>query len=81
MIKFEYLNENYLPIYLIIIMINISFHTYFFINALLFSDKYISERNAYENIKEIEYIITKEYERIILVFFLSLLIKRRNIKK
>ena len=45
-------------------------HTLIFLNAIFFSDKNISEMNAYKNTK-IEYIITKEYDRIIYTIFIG----------
>ena len=41
-------NKKFFPAFLIILLYNISFHTYLFFNAILFSDKYISERNQYK---------------------------------
>lgn len=69
-------NKKFFPAFLIILLYNISFHTYLFFNAILFSDKYISERNQYKKGKEIQYIITKEYDRIILITFICFLIIR-----
>ena len=61
-----------------IILIILFVHTFFFFNALLFSDKYISNRYLFE--EEIEgighflYIIYNEYERIFTALFLSFFI-------
>ena len=56
-----------------VILILISLHSFIFINAILFSDIYISERNSYKNLK-LEFIITKEYNRLIYSFFICLII-------
>ena len=71
-------NKLYLK-YLIIILVNVSIHTYFFISAALFSDKYISERylNKWSNKGfEIIYILTNEIERIYLTLYFSFIITR-----
>ena len=62
------IDKTLYPTNIIIIEINILLHTFLFMNAILFSDKYISARYIYDKKNEIEYILTKEYERIILVF-------------
>ena len=61
-----------------IILIFFSIHTYLFISAFLFSDKYISERYLYkgkiEGIGHFTYILINEIERIINTFLMSLII-------
>ena len=66
----------YYPLFLMIIELNISLHTYFFINAILFSDKYISFRYSYKKKTGILFIIMNEYDRIFLVFIVSFFIIR-----
>ena len=52
----------------------ISLHTFFFINTMLFTDKYIKDRNTYNNKIEIEFLITKEFDRYIYTFIICLFI-------
>ena len=65
--------ENNLFKYIILLVISI--HSFFFINGILYSDEYISMRNSNEKIK-LEYIITREYKRLIYSFLISLIIIR-----
>jgi len=64
--------------FIIIILVFFSIHTYLFISAFLFSDKYISERYLYkekiEGIGHFTYILINELERIINTFLLSFII-------
>ena len=64
-------------IFIKIILAIFSIHTYLFISALLFSDKYISERYLYkekiEGIGHFTYILINELKRIINTFLLSLI--------
>ena len=65
-----------------IVMFLISLHTFFFINTMLFTEKYIIERNTYKNKSEINFLIT-EYNRfiytfIICIFFIRFLQKEIN---
>jgi len=62
--------ESFFPICLKIIYINISLNNYFSNTAYLFSDKYISLRYLCEEANDFQYILTKEYDRYILVFFI-----------
>ena len=62
------------PLFLMILELNISLHTYFFINAILFSDKYISFRYSYNEKIGILFIIINEYDRILFVFIVSFFI-------
>ena len=62
------------PLFLMIIEFNIFLHTYFFINAILFSDKYISFRYSYKEKIGILFIIINEYDRIFFVFIVSFFI-------
>jgi len=62
------------PLFLMIIELNIFLHTYFFINAILFSDKYISFRYSYKEKIGILFIIINEYDRIFFVFIVSFFI-------
>ena len=48
----------------------------FFYNALLFSDKTISRKFYIKNKNEIIYLLSKEYDRILLVFFICKIIDR-----
>jgi hypothetical protein len=53
-----------------IIIYILSIHNLFFYNALLFSDKTISRRYYLKYKHDIKYLLTKEYDRILLVFFI-----------
>ena len=74
---YKNLDTELFPISLIIIMLNISFHTFFFVNAFLFNDNYITDMNLSEIKTEFEYILVKEIGRLlILVSFLCFCIIR-----
>ena len=49
------------PVYLMAIILNISIHTYFYVNAILFSDKYISQRYIYPKNTGFIHIIMNEF--------------------
>ena len=66
----KYYDKNLIISYLIILLI--SLHTFYFLNAYLFSDKYISERNSYKNQSEIVHILVKEFDKFIIIYFLFL---------
>jgi len=54
----------------------LSIHTLYFYNALLFSDKTISRRYNLKYKIGIYYLLTNEFDRIILVFFISEIINK-----
>ena len=58
-----------------LIVINITLHTLFFLNAFLFSDKYIIKRNIYliKN-SDIIYILTREYDRLIYSYIITFIL-------
>ena len=62
--------QELLKIYITIIIFILSIHNLFFYNAFLFSDKTISKRYYLKNKQDIKYLLTKEYDRILLVFFI-----------
>jgi hypothetical protein len=64
-------NEKDFPCVLKLIYITILIHNYFFINVFLFSEKYISLRYLYGESKNIQYLLTKEFDRIIYVFIVT----------
>ena len=64
-------NEKDFPCVLKLIYITIFIHNYFFINVFLFSEKYISLRYLYGESKNIQYLLTKEFDRIIYVFIVT----------
>ena len=57
----------------IIYQIMIYLHTFFFVNTLLFTDNYIKDSNTYNKI-EIEFLITKEFDRYIYTIIICLFI-------
>ena len=63
---------------IIMILICISFHSYFFISAVLYSDYYVSKRNKYKGeiarIGLIAYIFINELQRIFLTLTLSFMV-------
>ena len=65
---------QYMFLFFNLTLINLALNTLFFLNALLLSDEYISKRNAYKNNKNLEYILTEEYDRIIYSLLITLLI-------
>ena len=71
---FKNSDKQFFPISLIIIMLNISFHTFLFFNAFFFSDNYITDINLYKIKNKIEYIFVKETKRLIIVSFFCICI-------
>jgi hypothetical protein len=64
------------PNSLIIIMLNISFHTFLFVNAFFFNDNYITDINLGKIKNNLEYIFVKETKRLIIVSFFNICIIR-----
>ena len=64
------LDQDLPSLYNAIIIYILSIHNLFFYNALLFSDKTISKRYYLKHKHDIKYLLTKEYDRILLVFFI-----------
>jgi len=59
------------------LIINIlSIHNFIFFNAFLFSDKFISKRYYLNNNNEFKYLLSKEFDRIFLVFVICKIINR-----
>ena len=68
------LDQDLASLYNAIIIYILSIHNLFFYNALLFSDKTISKRYYLKYKHDIKYLLTKEYDRILLVFFICKII-------
>jgi len=73
---FIYLKQELPNICNTIIIFIFSFHNLFFYNAFLFSDKIISRRFNLKHKHEFIYLLSKEYDRILLVFFFCKIIDR-----
>ena len=69
-------DKQLFPISLMILMINFSFHTFLFVNALLFNDSYITDINLSKIKSNLEYIFVKETKRLIIVSFICICIIR-----
>ena len=67
-LTFIYLEQELPNICNAIIIFIFSFHYLFFYNAFLFFDKIISRRFNLKHKNEFIYLLSKEYDRILLVF-------------
>ena len=68
-------DENKCLLWETLILINISLHSFLFINAILFTDNYIAIKNAFKKSK-LEYIIIVEYDIFIYWYIIGLFINK-----
>ena len=70
------LEQDLLSLYNALIIYILSVHNFIFYNAFLFSDKTISARYYLKHKHEIKYLLTKEFDRILLVFIICKIINK-----
>ena len=70
------LEQDLLSLYNLLIIYILSIHNFIFYNAFLFSDKAISARYYLKHKLEIKYLLTKEFDRILLVFLICKIINK-----